>query len=460
MINTPNMSEISNNNTLTHKIDYKIDLDCSSISVSNMSNSTANMNANQEQSSNSQKIENKVSNILIDKNNLKNTQYIVYKMEDLQLNDEITFTYTTKKEIIEGNIIKINKMTPKYINSYKKEYMSEIKKKIEIECEEVADDINNEVIDMNTMVDVSILDHIEQLKAHGYGLCCVCEKELPLDQMGKNDDDEDICITCYNELEEEQDEDGDEVRCMRCKVLIEKTDKNMNIDGVGYSCDECLKQEEEYFETELQRLQKQKEEIEAKIAEEKYKNEAGQRKEKVIEYLRNTDEERKVELTELINRKEQKLIQMKAELETLQKEKTDAELLGDMNFETIYETINKKNTKKTTAKTDGKKTCESKGDKRVSSKVLNDKERITMTGKWVDTGSFIAEYDKGDDMFYELDINNQRIAGNNFENINRWGNHIYKNHKPEYENKKNMWSVMKVKREGSWVSMLDLPIIE
>ena len=79
------MSEISNNNTLKHKIDYKIDLDCSSISVSNMSNTTANMNANQEQVSNSQKIENKISNILIDKKGLKNTQYIVYKMEDLQL---------------------------------------------------------------------------------------------------------------------------------------------------------------------------------------------------------------------------------------------------------------------------------------------------------------------------------------------------------------------------------------
>ena len=188
------MSDNSNNNTLTHKIDYKIDLDCSSISVSNMSNTTANMNANQEQVSNSQKIENKISNILIDKKGLKNTQYIVYKMEDLQLNDEITFNYTTKKNIQGGVSIKIEKITPKYINNYKKEYMTDIKKKIDLECEEDADDTKDE--------DIEDMNHQEQMNAHGYGECCVCEKELPLAEMGKTDDDEDICLPCIQELED------------------------------------------------------------------------------------------------------------------------------------------------------------------------------------------------------------------------------------------------------------------
>ena len=65
------------------------------------------------------------------------------------------------------------------------------------------------------------------------------------------------------------------------------------------------------------------------------------KKEKVIEWLRNVDEEEKVELIEIIRRKKQQIIQMRAEFKLLQKEKTDDELIGGMNVEVIYETINK-----------------------------------------------------------------------------------------------------------------------
>jgi len=438
------MTTIMNDNTLKHKIDYKIDLDCSSISVSNMSNTTANMNANQEQASNSYKIESKISNILIDKKNLKKPQYIVYKMENLQINDRVKCVYTTKNKQDRISSAEVKKISNKTITinyggkelNLKKENITELEK-IDLKDDDDADDTNNE--------DIEDMNHQEQMTAHGYGECCFCDKELPLAEMGKTDDDEDICIGCIPEYEamnddeeEEQDEEEEE----------EEDNEPLDLEIVAYESDD-----------EETKLLKQQKEIADKIAEIKYKKEAGQRKEKVIEWLKKQNEERRVELIELIEKKEQKLIQMKAEMETLQTEKTDAELLGTMNFETIYETINKKKTKKTT-KTDGKKTCVGKGDIRISSKVLNDGEIITMSGKWTELGTYKAIYDKGDDLFYEIDSSGNRITTNNFENINKFGNHIYKNHQAEYENKKNMWAVMKLNRGGKWISMLDLPIIE
>ena len=38
----------------------------------------------------------------------------------------------------------------------------------------------------------------------------------------------------------------DIIKCMRCHMNMEKKEENK--DGVWYSCDECLKQEEEYLE--------------------------------------------------------------------------------------------------------------------------------------------------------------------------------------------------------------------
>src|SRR5210317_990477 len=132
MINTPIMTTIMNeNNTLSYKIDLKNELQSSSISVSNMSNSNANMTTTTSGTDNSQKIESKISNILIDKKDLKtNSISNIYKdeMTDFQLNDEITFDYETKKNLQGGVRITIEKITPKYINNYKKEHMKNINK--------------------------------------------------------------------------------------------------------------------------------------------------------------------------------------------------------------------------------------------------------------------------------------------------------------------------------------------
>lgn len=370
-----------------------------------------------------EKLNENKDNIIYIKKNLKNKRISnIYKdeMTDLQLNDEITFDYETKKNIQGGIKIKIEKITPKYINSYKKENMKNIKKidnKIETDLDEE---------DKEESEDEMEQQHQEQMEMYGYSKCAYCEKELPNDQIGQDADGDNICIECNNAKESDDEEE-----------------------------DEGTQEDDE--ETQLILAQQK---ITEKLAEIKYKKEAGERKEKVVEWLRKVKADEleceKKQIEELKDKLAQKELLVSKLEEDIEKE--DDELLGGMNVDAVYETITKKKT--TPAKKSGKKTCVSKGDKRLASKVLNDKERITMTGKWTEIGTYVAEYDKTDDMFYEVDASGNRITENNFENMNRWGNHIYKNHQKEYEGKKNIWSVLKLNRGGKWISMLDLPIIE
>ena len=442
-----NMNTTTSGTDKTQKIDYKIDLQSSSNSVSNTSNMNANMNA----TDNSQKIESKISNILIDKKDLKsNSISNIYKdeMTDFQLNDEITFDYETKKNLQGGVKITIEKITPKYINNYKKEYMKNIKK-IDLKCEEDADDTNNE--------DMEEQQHQEQMEAYGYSKCAYCEKELPNDQIGEDDDGDKICLECNSQEEEDDDEEEEEEDEEFLKAEEEQEKQHNKMMGGMVEDDE----EEEEEEDEETLLLKEQEKIAEKLAEIKYKKEAGERKQKVVEWLRKDNAIEMENYKRQIEDLKQKLAEKEVMVMNIEErlEKDDDELIGEMDFEEIYKTINKKTTKKTT-KTDGKKTCVSKGDIRISSKVLRDKEKITMSGKWTTDGWFQAEYDKTDDLFYEINDDGDRIGVNNFENINKYGNHIFKNNQPEYEGKKNMWAVCKVKRGGKWISMLDLPIIE
>ncbi len=248
---------------------------------------------------------------------------------------------------------------------------------------------------------------------------------------------------------------------------ISKETKELELLESEYSVYNTKKNTLNQYLIDRDRLSKELEDINSsidernKLIEIKYKKEAGERKQKVVEWLRKDNAIEMENYKRQIEDLKQKLAEKEVMVMNIEErlEKDDDELIGEMDFEEIYKTINKKTTKKTT-KTDGKKTCVSKGDIRISSKVLRDKEKITMSGKWTTEGMYQAEYDKGDDLFYELDGNEERIQLNNFENINKYGNHIYKNHQPQYEGKKNMWAVMKVYRWGKWCSMLDLPIIE
>jgi hypothetical protein len=56
------------------------------------------------------------------------------------------------------------------------------------------------------------------------------------------------CDECYYKNHPESDDDEEEeVRCMRCNIFMEKKEENK--DGVWYSCDDCLKQEDvDYWE--------------------------------------------------------------------------------------------------------------------------------------------------------------------------------------------------------------------
>jgi len=408
-----------NDNTLSYKIDLKNELQSSSISVSNMSNSNANMTTTTSGTDNSQKIESKISNILIDKKDLKtNSISNIYKdeMTDFQLNDEITFDYETKKNLQGGVRITIEKITPKYINNYKKEHMKNINKienKIDLDLQEQEQGQEDEMEQQ----------HQEQMNALGYSKCAYCEKELPNDQLAEDEEGDKICLECNSEEEEE---------------VVEE----MNEKVKAYQ----QKEKEEIDETLIQKLQKEKELIEAKIAEEKYKNEAGMRKEKVAEYLRHnlteSVEYEKKQIEELKDKLAQKELLVSKMEEDIEKE--DDELLGDMNVDAKYETITKKKNK---TKSGVRKTKGGNGNttanKYKAEDIFKDGDKLRQV---IDGKEFKGTYlqPQGEAGYFKDD------DGEEYMSLRKWN--IKNKEKTNIKSIPDCWTSFKVLNEqGEWV---------
>jgi hypothetical protein len=362
-----------------------------------------NMNATTEGTDNSQKIESKISNIYIDKKDLKSNRISnIYKdeMTDFQLNDEITFDYETKKKNMVDLKITIEKITPKYINEYKKENMKNINK-IENKNEPVLDEEDKEESE-----DEMEQQHQEQMEMFGYSKCAYCEKELPNDQLGEDDDGDKICLECNSEEEEEEEQE-----------------------------------EEEEEETEIQKLEKQKEEIEAKIAEEKYKNEAGMRKEKVVEWIRK-DTKNEIEICKKqIEDLKDSLAERELRLSKMEEynEKEDDELLDGMNVDAVYETITKKKNK---TKSGVRKT---KGGNGNTTAVKYKAEDIFKNGdklrQVIDGKEFKGEYNDGE--FKDTE-------GNVFKSLRKWN--IHNKEQTNIKSIPDCWVSFKVLNENNeWV---------
>ena len=346
-----------------------------------------------------EKLNGNKDNIIYIKKDLKNKRISnIYKdeMTDLQLNDEITFDYETKKNIQGGIKIKIEKITPKYINNYKKENMKNINKienKIETDFQEQ---------DKEESEDEMEQQHQEQMEMYGYSKCAYCEKELPNDQLGEDDDGDKICLECNNAKSDDEEE------------------------------------QEEPSPIEI--LQKQKEEIEAKIAEEKYKNEAGMRKEKVVEWLRQVKADEleceKKQIEELKDKLAQKELLVSKLEEDIEKE--DDELLGEMNVDAIYETI----TKKPKTKSGVRKT---KGGNGNTTAVKYKAEDIFKNGdalrQVIDGKEFKGIYNDGE--FKDND-------GNVFKSLRKWN--IHNKEQTNIKSIPDCWVSFKVLNEqGEWV---------
>ncbi len=457
------MTTIMNDNTLNDKIDYKIDLQSSSKSVSNMSNmdakmntttsgtdktqkidykidlqsssnsvsNTSNMNANMNATDNSQKIESKISNILIDKKDLKsNSISNIYKdeMTDFQLNDEITFDYETKKNLQGGVKITIEKITPKYINNYKKENMKNIKK-IDLKCEEDADDTNNE--------DMEEQQHQEQMNAHGYSKCAYCEKELPNNQIGEDDDGDYICIGCNNAKNDEEEIKSDDEEEEEGEVWEEEIMEGMIEKVKAYQ----QKEKEEIDETLIQKLQKEKEIIEAKIAEEKYKNEAGMRKEKVKEYFKQQKENEYTNTALKINEYKTAIAEMEQKLNDIEKCRDDdyENLLSGFNIDAVYETITKKKNK---TKSGVRKTKGGNGNttanKYKAEDIFKDDDKLRQV---IDGKEFKGIYYNGE--FKDQD-------GKVFKSLRKWN--IHNKEQTNIKSIPDCWTSFKVLNEqGEWV---------
>jgi len=355
-----------------------------------------------------EKLNENKDNIIYIKKDLKNKRISnIYKdeMTDLQLNDEITFDYETKKNIQGGIKIKIEKITPKYINSYKKENMKNIKKienKIETDLEE--QDKEEKEDDMEQQ-------HEEQMNAFGYAECAYCLKEYPIAQLGEDDDGEKVCLECNSQEEEddEEDEEGD--------------------DAV--------------YETEEEQLIREQEKIAQKLAEIKYKKEAGERKEKVVEYFRKINAEdieyRKNKIEELKTRIAEEEVKVSKLEEDL--EKTDDELLSDynVNIDAVYETINKKKSK---TKSGVRKT---KGGNGNTTAVKYKSEDIFKNGdklrQVIDGKEFKGEYNDGE--FKDTE-------GNVFKSLRKWN--IHNKEQTKIKSIPDCWVSFKVLNEqGEWV---------
>lgn len=224
-------------------------------------------------------------------------------------------------------------------------------------------------------------------------------------------------------------------------------------------------EEEEQTDDDEEELRKQREEIDRKLQEKQQKkmtaNKEKEFKNNHKEIVENEMEKQFDKLNKFMTKEN---LDMEYLVNLLCQNKPDFQDETNWVFETpVYKRCKQeylqggKDKKKGKTAEGKKKQPQAKGDKRVASKILNDGEQIFLKVKDI---SYRAVYDKDADMFYELNDSDEPIKENDFENINQFGNHIYKTHAPHYVGKKNMWAVMKLRRDGENLSMLDLPILE
>lgn len=224
-------------------------------------------------------------------------------------------------------------------------------------------------------------------------------------------------------------------------------------------------EDEEQTDDDEEELRKQREEIDRKLQEKQQKkmtaNKEKEFKNNHKEIVENEMEKQFDKLNKFMTKEN---LDMEYLVNLLCQNKPDFQDETNWVFETpVYKRCKQeylqggKDKKKGKTAEGKKKQPQAKGDKRVASKILNDGEQIFLKVKDI---SYRAVYDKDADMFYELNDSDEPIKENDFENINQFGNHIYKTHAPHYVGKKNMWAVMKLRRDGENLSMLDLPILE
>jgi len=224
-------------------------------------------------------------------------------------------------------------------------------------------------------------------------------------------------------------------------------------------------EEEEQSSDDEEELRKQQAEIERKLQERQQKKmTANKEKEFKNNHKEIVEKEMEKQFDKLNKFMTKENLDMEYLVNLLCQNKPDFKDEENWVFETaVYKRCKQeylqggKDKKKGKTAEGNKKQPQAKGDKRVACKVLNDGEQIFLKIKDI---SYRAVYDKDADMFYELNDSDEPIKENDFENINQFGNHIYKTHAPQYVGKKNMWAVMKLRRDGQNLSMLDLPILE
>ena len=251
--------------------------------------------------------ENNISNIYPEMNT---HTYTPVNMNDVKVGDCIQFDYETRDKktgdgVMSQSVGWIEKVTPKLLVidtfQYKKEKLHNLKlmKKIELANvdepdTEIVPEIqttypendmmseNNEMNEEDEDEEEEDEEEFEEYDENKQYICCDCKRDFT-DECDERSEFEKrrgdrmiICGDCF----EKEDEEQEEVKCMRCNMDMEKKEENK--DGVWYSCDECLKKEEEYYEEQEEQEDEEEEdeeqkeireiaELERKLAEKKAK---------------------------------------------------------------------------------------------------------------------------------------------------------------------------------------------